>query len=235
MARNVSLGELIDDVRAESGHSLQANLGVSMRDQIIKVLQRQQKRLWEDHDWTFLRVNRDIVVQAGQRYYNLPTDITLERVERVEFKYGDRWVDVGYGIGRVQLDQFDSDKGIRAYPVERWQEYENDQIEVWPVPSQNGSAEYSQGLFRVTGIRKLRRLVDDSDVADLDDTLLTLYSAAEILAREKSADAGLKLQMAEKHYARIKGRNSKSGTFSMAGEPQLTLPQGPKIIAVQTN
>jgi len=234
MARNVSLSELIDDVRAEAGHSLQANLGVAMREVLIKVLQRQQRRLWEDHDWTFLRVQRQLVVQNGQRYYNIPSDLTLERIEKVEFKYGDRWIPMSYGISAANLDQYDSDRGVRGFPVERWQEYENGQIEVWPIPSQNGTAIPPANIVRVHGIRKLRPLVAESDIADLDDTLLVLYSAAEILAREKAADASLKLQMAEKHYARLKARNSKSETFTLSDSPPLSMPQGPKIIAIQT-
>jgi hypothetical protein len=234
MARNVTLGELIDDVRAEAGHSLQANLGAAMREVLVKIIQRQQRRLWEDYDWTFLRVDRDVAVQAGQRYYDIPTDLSLERIEKVEFKYGDRWIVMQHGIGREQLDQHDSDKGIRAFPVERWAEYENDQVEFWPIPSQNGSLANSSDVVRFTGIRKLRPLVQESDRADLDDTLLVLYSAAEILAREKSADADLKLQMAEKHYARIRARNSKTDTFVLNAEPQSRRPMGPKIIAVQT-
>lgn len=234
MARNVTLGELIDDVRAEAGHSLQANLGAAMREVLVKIIQRQQRRLWEDYDWTFLRVDRDVAVQAGQRYYDIPTDLSLERIEKVEFKYGDRWIPMRHGIGREQLDQHDSDKGIRAFPVERWAEYENNQVEFWPIPSQNGSLANSSDVVRFTGIRKLRPLVQESDRADLDDTLLVLYSAAEILAREKSADAGLKLQMAEKHYARIRARNSKTDTFVLNAEPQSRRPMGPKIIAVQT-
>jgi hypothetical protein len=233
MARNVTLGELIDDVRAEAGHSLQANLGAAMREVLVKIIQRQQRRLWEDYDWTFLRVDRDVAVQAGQRYYDIPTDLSLERIEKVEFKYGDRWIPMKHGIGREQLDQHDSDKGIRAFPVERWAEYENNQVEFWPIPSQNGSLATSSDIVRFTGIRKLRPLVQESDRADLDDTLLVLYSAAEILAREKSADAGLKLQMAEKHYARIRARNSKTDTFVLNAEPQSRRPMGPKIIAVQ--
>lgn len=234
MARNVTLGELIDDVRAEAGHSLQANLGTAMREVLIKIIQRQQRRLWEDYDWTFLRVSRDVAVQAGQRYYDIPTDLSLERIERVEFKYGDRWLVMQHGIGREQLDQHDSDKGIRAFPVERWAEYENNQVEFWPIPSQNGSVSTASDIVRFTGIRKLRPLVQEGDRADLDDTLLVLYSAAEVLAREKSADAGLKLQLAEKHYARIRARNSKTDTFVLNAEPQSRRPMGPKIIAVQT-
>lgn len=234
MARNVTLGELIDDVRAEAGHSLQANLGTAMREVLVKIIQRQQRRLWEDYDWTFLRVDRDVAVQNGQRYYDFPVDLSLERLEKVEFKYGDRWIPVSYGIGREHYDMHDSDRDIRAFPVERWKEHENNQIELWPIPSQNGSVAQSANIIRFHGIRKLRPLVAESDRADLDDTLLVLFSAAEILAREKSADAGLKLQMAEKHYARIKARNSKSETFSLGGEPPARVPMGPKIIAVQT-
>ncbi len=67
MARNVTLGELIDDVRAEAGHSLQPNLGTAMREVLIKVIQRQLRRRWEDPAWTFLRVQREVPVPAGQR------------------------------------------------------------------------------------------------------------------------------------------------------------------------
>ncbi len=233
MARNATLGQLIDDVRAEAGHALQVSLGVAMRDVLVKVLQRQQRRLWEDYNWSFLRVQRDIEIQAGQRYYDIPADLTWEKIEKVEFKYGDRWVPVTYGIGREQLDQHDSDRDIRAFPVERWSEAEDDQIELWPIPSQDGSLAQSANIVRVHGIRSLRPLVAESDRADLDDTLLVLYSAAEILAREKSSDASLKLQMAERHYAKLKGRAQKGATFSMAASAPATYPRGPKIIAVQ--
>jgi hypothetical protein len=232
MARNVTLGELIDDVRAEAGHSLQSNLGAAMREVLVKIIQRQQRRLWEDYDWTFLRVDRDVPVQASQRYYDIPVDLTLERLEKIQFKYGDRWVPLAHGIGREHLDLYDSDRDIRSYPVERWDEYEDDQIEVWPIPSQNGYTA-KDGILRFTGIRKPRPLVAESDRADLDDTLLVLYSAAEILAREKSADASLKLQMAEKHYSRLRARNSKSDTFTLSNESPGRMPRGPKIIAVQ--
>lgn len=233
MARNVTLGELIDDVRAEAGHSLQSNLGTAMRDVLIKVIQRQQRRIWEDHDWTFLRVERDVPVQAGQRYYDFPADLTLERVERVEFKWDDRWHRLEYGIGATQYDQYDSDRDVRSWPVYRWKEAENNQIELWPVPSLNGDAEDYSGLVRFRGIRALRPLVQESDRADLDDTLLVLYSAAEILAREKASDAGLKLQMAEQHYRRLKSRGAKRDVISLSGDEERFMLRGPKTVAIQ--
>lgn len=233
MARNVTLGELIDDVRAEAGHSLQANLGTAMREVLIKIIQRQQRRLWEDTDWTFLRVERDVAVQAGQRYYGFPVDLTLERLEKLEFKWDDRWHKLDYGIGPTQYDQFDSDRDVRSWPVYRWKEQEDDRVELWPIPSQNGSLNPLAGVIRYTGIRKLRPLVAEGDRADLDDTLLVMYSAAEILAREKGSDASLKLQMAEAHYRRLKARNSKRDSFSLSTEEPRFQLRGPKVVAVQ--
>lgn len=233
MARNVTLGELIDDLRAEAGHSLQANLGAAMREVLIKVLQRQQRRLWEENDWTFLRVERDVLAQAGQRYYNIPADMVLESIERIEFKWEDRWQVLTYGIGPVQYDQYDSDRDIRSWPVYRWREYENGQIEVWPIPSNNGDAITKAGAIRFTGKRNLRPLVAEADQADLDDTLLVLYSAAEILAREKAQDAQLKLQMAERHLAKLRGRGAKRDMFVLSGEEPRRQLRGPAIIAVR--
>lgn len=233
MARNVTLGELIDDVRAEAGHSLQPNLGAAMREVLVKIIQRQQRRLWEDFDWPFLRVDRDVPAQAGQRYYDFPDDLSIERLEKIEFKWGDRWHKLDYGIGPTELDQYDSDRDVRSWPIYRWQEAEDNQIEVWPVPANNGSTVAVDGMIRFTGIRNLRPLVSESDRADLDDTLLVLYSAAEILAREKAADAGLKLQMAERHYQRLKARNAKRDAFSLANDEQRFQPRGPKVVAIQ--
>lgn len=233
MARNVTLGELIDDLRAEAGHSLQANLGTAMREVLVKVLQRQQRRLWDDYDWAFLRVQRDVLTQNGQRYYDLPADMKLEGVERVEFKYGDQWHLLEYGIDGKHYSEFDSDKNVRSMPVYRYQPSQNNQIEVWPVPSQNANATTKAGAMRFTGKRNLRPLILQSDPADLDDTLLVLFSAAEILSREKADDAKLKLSMAERHYARLKGRSSNSDTFTLSGDDPTRRVRGLKIIALQ--
>lgn len=234
MARKTTLGQLINDVRAEAGHSLAPNLGASMRDVIINVLQRQQRMLWEGYDWPFLRVVRHVPVQAGSRYYDFPEELSIERVESVEFKWGNQWTPVEYGIETCHLDVSDSDAGVRSWPIERWDEADGDQLEVWPIPTNDGTTDGAKdGCLRFTGIRKLSRLTEESDRADLDDTLLVLFSAAEILAREKANDAGLKLQRAERHLSTLKARNAKSGGFSMIGGHEVRRPRGPKIIAVR--
>lgn len=234
MARGTTLGQLIEDLRAETGHALAPSLGASTRDVFITVLRRQQKRLWEDYAWPFLRVHRDVAVQAGQRYYNLPVDMTWERIERVEFKWGDRWQRLEYGIGLEHYNQYDSDLDIRSYPVYRYREAGGNQVELWPVPSENGSTTTHTGIVRFTGIRNLSPFIATADRADLDDQLIVLFAAAEVLARQKANDASSKLAQAQAHYARLKARNSKSEAFVMgADEPTGYTPKGPPMVAVQ--
>ena len=60
MARGTTLGILINDLRSEIGHSLQTSLGKTTRDVLINTLQRNQKRLWDDYAWSFLKVKREI-------------------------------------------------------------------------------------------------------------------------------------------------------------------------------
>lgn len=233
MARGVTLGQLLDDVRAEVGHSLQPNLGKASRDVLIGMIQRVQKRLWEDYSWPFLKVTRDINIQAGQRYYDLPSDITFERVERVETKHGDYWTKLHYGIGAEQYNQHDSDRGIRSSPIRRYDTYENNQIEFWPIPSNNADTKTGTNSVRIHGIRNLSPFVATSDTADLDDQLIVLYTAAEVLTRQKQGDAQSKLAQAQAHYQRLKARMAKTDTIVIGGgEPEgLYRPKGPPLIA----
>ncbi len=232
MARGTSLGTLITDLRAEVGHSLQPNLGKATRDVLINTLQREQRRLWDDYDWSFLKVKRDITINAGQRYYDLPSDIVFERIKRVEYKHGDVWHKLHYGIGATEYNQWDSDQDIRSSPLRKYDNYENNQIEFYPVPATN-SASDGKDSVRIYGIRNLSSFVNEADTADLDDQLIVLFSAATILQRQKQNDAQQKLAQATAHYARLKARNSKSETFIIGGgEPDgLYRPAEPPLIA----
>lgn len=233
MARGTSLGQLLDDLRAEVGHSLQPNLGKSTRDVLINMLQRTQRRLWDDYSWPFLRITRDITIGAGQRYYDIPNDLVFERIERVETKHGDVWTKLKYGISSEDYNQHDSDRGVRSSPVRRYDAYENNQIELWPIPANNTDAATGMNSVRVTGIKNLSPFVADSDTADLDDQLIVLYAAAEVLTRQKQSDANNKLGQAQAHYARLKARMAKSETFVISGgEPEgMYRPKGPPLIA----
>ena len=212
---------------------MQPNLGKASRDVLIGMIQRVQKRLWEDYSWPFLKVTRDIEIQAGQRYYDLPSDVTFERVERVETKHGDYWTKLHYGIGAAQYNQHDSDRGVRSSPIRRYDAHENNQIEFWPIPENNSDSTTGTDSIRIYGIRNLSPFIAAADLADLDDQLIVLYTAAEVLTRQKQSDAQNKLAQAQAHYQRLKARMSKTDTFVIGGgEPEgLYRPKGPPLIA----
>jgi hypothetical protein len=202
-------------------------LNVQDRDRQIQIIQREQQRLWEDFDWPHLRVERFFPLQAGQRYYDLAAclneegtvkgDLDIDRVYRVDVKFGGAWLPVHEGITQGDMFMYDSALDQRATPVCKWRLSEDEQIEVWPIPDTSATAADQEGYLRVTGIRKLRTFVDDSDRADLDDTLLSLYAAGAILVDQNSKSAQIKLEAAQKHYARLRGSLSKSRGFQMFG------------------
>jgi len=233
MARGTTLAILINDLRSEIGHSLEPNLGKSTRDVLVNVLQRTQRRLWDDYAWPFLRIQRDLTISSDQRYYDLPSDIVFERIERVEFKHGDYWEKMEYGIGADQYNQYDSDRGITSSPIQRYDTYENNQIEMWPIPAVNSTDSTKNGMVRLHGIKNLGGLINETDKADLDDQLIVLYGAAEMLARQKQADSQNKLAQAQAHYSRLKARLAKTETFVIGGgEPEgLYRPKQPPLIA----
>jgi len=67
--------------------------------------------------------------------------------------------------------------------VLKWDRYGNNQFEVWPLPSTNGdaAAPYSNWVG-FEGQKAVEAYVADTNRADLDDYLIALYVAAELLA-----------------------------------------------------
>ena len=149
--------------------------------------------------------------------YDLPTGITIERVQQASCKYGGVWQDVVYGITPENYTDYDSDRDVRSWPIERFTAYGASQIEVWPIPSNNADATTGDGLLRLEGTGNLSPFVALSDTADLDDQLLVLYAAGELLVRQKSPDGQLKMAQAQQHYQRLKARLSKGSSIVLGG------------------
>lgn len=211
MARGTSLSALRDMLRAEIGASSNVAMGINTQDQYDHVLRRTQARLWADHDWSFGFIERDEPLFKDQRYYTFDPDIDYDRISLASVKWGDIWRPVQAGITPDLFNAFDSDAGETSTPVMRWQHYEGNQFEVWPVPSEPG-----QNL-RFRAIKKLPPLLSPSDTAVLDDNLIVLFAAAELLGRSKAADAPAKLAQATSHYNKLKGNSNKSDRFIFGG------------------
>lgn len=227
MARNSTLLDILTGVRAEARLSTNPAHNIQTRDQHIALIQREQQRLWNDFAWPHLRVERFILLQAGQRFYDLHNavmedgtapaqQISIDRVEKVDVKSNILWLPLEEGIGTGEYALFDSALHQGSWPPVRWRIYEGEQVEVWPVPTLSAATDGSmESWLRIIGIRDLRPLVNDPDRADLDDRLLELFVGGAILAASGAKDAQFKLEGAVRHFTRLKSALTKSERFQM--------------------
>ena len=218
MARNTTLQVLLDDLRSESGHAISASMGKATQEMMVTLLNRVQRRLWEDFAWPFLQVKKDVELQAGSRYYDIPSGLTLERVQKASFKYSGIWEHIAYGINPEDYTTYDSDIGTRSWPIQKYEAYGgSEDIEVWPIPSNNANTTTGDGLLRLEGTGNLSPFIALSDTADLDDQLIVLFAASELLMRQKSPDAQMKMGQATAHYQRLRARLSKTESVVIGG------------------
>lgn len=201
--------QLIADLRAELRKSSDPAVGVSDLPTLKQVLGRVYETLYDAHDWPHLRqMFPKIELHAGQRYYDFPEDTDYDKVERVVVWQNNSPFPATRGIDFEEYAQFDSNDDVRADPVSRWDvRYTStrEQMEVWPIPA---SAGYS---IQFKGKLKFKPLVNDSDLCLLDDQLVVLHAAAELLPAAKQADAQIKLAAANSRLGITKAR-SKSTT-----------------------
>ena len=212
--RGIRLDELVDRLRAEVGHSTNAQVGQNSYDYLVQVLSRTQRRLCEEYDWAHTKIKRDIAVEAGQRYYPCPDDLHYERIIDVEFKDGNSWRPLIRGIKQSHYNVHDSDRGHTNWPVQNWDVHENLDgptdvvgfLEMWPIPNRSSGA--FDGLVRLTGFMQAPELINPNDKCVLDGSLLVLYAAAEICARQNQSDAQMKLTAAQQLMSRLQNQNS---------------------------
>lgn len=218
MAR-LMLSEMLNDLRAESNISLAPGHNLASRDAHVILLRRVQRELWLQNTWPDQIVYRDTYTADDQKTYEYPDDIDFESIQEA-------WIDPGqigdkarsftpllYGIGPE--DHNYSDEGFKGYP-EKWQHYADneDQFELYPVPD-------GAYTVRLKGMKRLGRLVEDTDRSTLDGTLIVLYAASELLAQANNQLAGVKQQKAVAYFQRLRGMLSSQKTepFVIGGGP----------------
>lgn len=106
-------------------------------------------------------------------------------------------------------------------------------IEVWPIPSVPQSLE-------LAGALPLTRMENDTDTCVIDDLLIVLFCAAEILARSSQGDAQAKITKAQAHLNSLKASYPTSHeTFNISGGrrfiPGYHTGTGQPVIAVNGN
>lgn len=242
MARGTTLGELVSQLRSEAKLDPNPALSTNMSETMKQQLRSTQERLYDEFDWPHLKVTRDKTVDAGQRYYDVPADMNLERIIVVDFRWGSVWRPLERGIGLEHYNQYDSDADLRVDPAMRWDVKDTGsaaQIEIWPIPLTDYDATSKDGSVRFTGIRQLNPLVSNADVCDLDDQLIVKYVAASMLAARKDPESQVKLAEARARKKTLQGRITKTrrNSFSLGGNgnsEECYRPRPPLVAYVRT-
>lgn len=184
----------------------------SSRDHRVQLLNRVQARFYAAYDWDFSFIYRDVAMTQGVRYAALPVDIDFDRVNSTAISEGtdsDDWRPLGYGITEREYAQ--TGEGEQGAP-QKWAPHEGGDFELWPVPD---------GAYRMRfrGIKVLPLMVNNSDRAVLDDTLIVLQAASELMKRQKLPDWEDKKQEAQLHFTRLRSFSggNKRGPIIMGG------------------
>jgi hypothetical protein len=202
MRNTATLAQLVIMVRGEAGHSLSAAQGQNTIDTIKALIARTQVELWTSYQWPTLKIRADTPTSQGACLYNFPNGFSFEQVREVWTAQSNsyNWTPVSYGISEncIAPGGTSSQSGD---PVQLWDVEGDSQFRIWPTPST------SNYFVRMIGMSVYTPLLADTDVSSIDATAISLFVAAELLARAKAEDAPMKLQKAQKYVLALMGNS----------------------------
>lgn len=168
-----------------------ANPGPGVAALIDEHLRDAQTLLYNRAQWLLMERWFSWPLLAGVRLYGLaqnsepcdkrinPNKITWAGIVRTGL-----WIPMRYGI----RPQFNSYPTVVGYPL--WYEIRQC-IEVWPAP------DITEGALVIKGNFGLQPLVEDTDRASIDDTLICLLALGTLKAHFRQPDAQTYVQMGE--------------------------------------
>lgn len=198
MARGSTLNEVTLMLRVLLGQAVSPSAGTEFVGHLHAAINMAQETLYDKYDWRIKHGKRDKTINAGQRYYDFPSDLPPENVETVHVLWNGIYVPLEQGIGAAEYNTYNSDDNVRSDPTLKWDVIDTGtvQFEVWPLPA-------TASEVRFTGKIALVKLVAGSDVAVLDDNLIA-YTAAAILAKDENRAAKY-ARMAQDRMTTLRG------------------------------
>lgn len=209
MARGATLAELISDLRDELRRANSPSASPDDTASLRRTINHVYRLLYYNHDWPFLNyVFPAITLNAGQRYYDVPTGLDADRVIEAKVKWSGDFIMLDRGITFDDYNGYDPEDDERTSPALKWDVRftgETDQIEVWPLP--DGTTQ----SLRFYGTYACDPLVNDTDTCRLESEVVVLFAAAELLKAQKSEDADAKLQLANELLRLVRIRSTSAG------------------------
>lgn len=210
MSLNTSLSTLRTMLKALLGDSL--SVGTQSDALYTQLLADKQQWLVGEYDFPFLKKRWNKAIVDGDRYLAIPTvtvdgvtaNIDFARPFKAFVTYTSSWMEVEYGINEEEeMNSQNPETGITGWdqvknsPIQRWQFKDSTNFEIWPVSN-------TAQTFRFVGQRTLSALAADGDLALIDDQLLVLSTAVDLLTKSKEADAPARVAEAKERLSRIR-------------------------------
>lgn len=224
MTLRATLGEVVDMVRHEAQLSTNTSRGIDHRDAIVAKIKRAYYTMAEDFDWQHLELKKESdvsrkILQAGSNTYGFPAAVNPLKISKVWVKWGSSWLPVDYGIKHEHYSAYDPDADQRGDPVTNWAFYNGDGFEVWPLPASNGVADGNNEIA-FEGQKKVETLTADASRLDVDDQLIALQVATEIMATQGQKDgASVLAEAATRRLQTLRGNLGSKTRYRMGIGP----------------
>jgi hypothetical protein len=232
MARNQTLDRIVQLVRAEAGHFTSASAGINMDETIRVAVSRTYEALAREHDWPHLIETFEIPLAAGQFAYGIPAGADPDRLiadDAHAYYVSDKrrypvcceditWQHKNERDPTVLAERLD--------PVRIWTRAPDDRIEVWPTPATDNN-----GTLYLKAHRLVTPLVAGADLCRLDDRMVSLFVAAEMLGADRGRP---KLSQAQALLGNLKGSLNPRRSFNMLGSDGRDGPAPRRVEVVYT-
>lgn len=196
--------QLVYDLRAELERAVDPAAGVADLPSLQRTIQRNYESLYDAYDWPHLTVTGVVSLSAGERYYDFPANLDYDKLDEIKLFWSSRPVNIDRGISLDDMYLYDSDNDERSDPVQKWDVRlvsTVEQMEVWPIPAS------SVDTIRMKGKLKFAQLIDDADQCLIDDSLVLLTSAVELLPEKANNHLKAKLAALQSRMGIVKGRS----------------------------
>lgn len=179
MALYSTFGEILTQMRSEARVSTDPAVGSDADTRYKAIVNRVYSTLFESYEWPHLRHVTRVPLAAGQRYYDFPPSLGFDGIQSAVAWWADEPYPLEPGIGLNEYAAFDSVGDERADPPQRYDLRSNGdgvtQFEIWPIPVSSGID------VEFTGKRRWRKLVNSVDICLIDDYLVALRAAADVV------------------------------------------------------
>ncbi len=202
-------------LNAECGEEMDETISPARVAINNQLLNNQQAFLDNQHAYLRGKVRVSLAAVAGTQYYALPAGIDFDRLNKPEFtNLANFRYRIAFGIGQEEYNIYRSDLGVMGSPIMKWDLVNIAgvlKIELWPIPSVAQTIE-------LAGLLPLTQMVNNSDTCVIDDLVLVLFTAAEILARKGSGDMAAKAAKAKAALDSLRASYpSRFETLNLAG------------------